>query len=190
MFRGTYISNLRDYLQDRATYFADTDVTLVGYPTATEGSNGGKFNSDTMISINANSSVKEQAWEFCQQMLSEDAQENLDWSLPVRKEAFDKVAAEALKPEIYYDEEGNEQEADYFSVWRGEEEVKLPLPTKTDTDKIKDYIENIKESVYFNEKVYNIVYEEAQKYFSGDQTSQAAADMIQSRASLYLSEQT
>ncbi len=190
LFRGTYISNLRDYLQDRATYFADTDVTLVGYPTATEGSNGGKFNSDTMISINANSSVKEQAWEFCQQMLSEDAQENLGWSLPVRKEAFDKVAAEALKPEIYYDEEGNEQEADYFSVWRGEEEVKLPLPTKTDTDKIKNYIENIKESVYFNEKVYNIVYEEAQKYFSGDQTSQAAADMIQSRASLYLSEQT
>ncbi len=190
LFRDAYISDIRDYLQERVTYFGDADVTLVGYPTAVEGSNGGKFNSDTLISISANSAMKEQAWEFCQQMLSEEAQESLSWSLPVRKEAFDKAAAKALEPQTYYDEEGNEQKVDYLSIWRGDEEVHIPLPTKEDTDKIKTYIENVKETMYFNEQVYNIVYEEAQKYFSGDQTSQAAADMIQSRAGIYLSEQT
>ncbi|GEM_PF-1050575 len=190
LFHSIYISNIGDYFREKATAFGDADVTLVGYPTAAEGSNGGKFNSDYLISASANSAVKDQIWEFCQQMLSEESQENLSWSLPVRKEAFDKAAAEALKPDITYDEEGNKQELDYISIWRGNEEVHIPLPAQADTDKIKDYISNVKETMYFNEQVYNIVYEEAEKYFSGDQTSQAAADMIQSRVSIYLSEQT
>ena len=65
----------------------------------------------------------------------------------------------------------------------------MPLPTQEDIDKIKSYIENVKETNYYDEQIYNIIDEEAQKFFAGDQTAQAAADMIQSRASLYLSEQ-
>ena len=93
-------------------------MTLVGYPTAVEGSNGGKFNSDSLISISANSAMKEQAWEFCQQMLSEEAQESLSGSLPVRKEAFDKAAAKALEPQTYYDEEGNEKSGFFHRLQR------------------------------------------------------------------------
>ncbi|MBR1528429.1 MAG: carbohydrate ABC transporter substrate-binding protein [Oscillospiraceae bacterium] len=190
LFREAYINDVRDYFHERAQYFGDSDVTLVGFPTATEGSNGGKFAPDYTISASANSAVKDQIWEFCQQMLSEESQEHLNYELPVRKEAFDKLAANALKPETYYDEEGNQKELDYMSIWRGEEETHVPLPTQADVDKLKSYIENMKDTVYYNEQVYNIISEEAQKYFSGDQTSQAAADMIQSRVSIYLSEQT
>lgn len=190
LFREVYLNDIRNYFQEKAQYFGDVPVTLTGFPTATEGSNGGKFASDYTVSISANSAVKEQAWEFCQQMLSEETQEHLNYMLPVRKEAFDKLCKEALKPQTYYDDEGNEKTMDSFTIWRGEEEVKLPLPTQADADAIKSYVENIKESVYYNEQVYNIISEEAQKYFSGDQTAQAAADMIQSRVSIYLSEQT
>jgi len=190
LFHDVYISDIRDYLQQRAQYFGDTDVTLVGFPTATEGSNGGKFSPDYTISASANSAMKDQIWEFCQQMLSEESQEHLSYTLPVRREAFDKLSQNALKPETYYDEEGNLKELDYISVWRGDEETHVPLPTQNDIDKIKSYIENVKDTIYYNEQVYNIISEEAQKYFSGDQTSQAAADMIQSRVSIYLSEQT
>jgi len=189
LFHGTYISDIKSYLQERAQYFGDTDVTLVGYPTGMEGSNGGKFMPEYTISASSNSAFKDQVWEFCQQMLSEDAQESVEWTLPVRKEAFDKMAANALKPDTYTDEDGNEVEIP-FTIYRGDEEVEMPLPTQADIDGIKSYIENIKETFYYNEQIYNIVSEEAQKYFSGDQTSQAAADMIQSRASIYLSEQT
>ena len=189
LFRGSYVNELKSYLQERATYFGDADVTLVGYPTGTEGSNGGRFMPEYTICGSANSAFKDQIWDFCQQMLSEDAQENLDWTLPVHKKAFDKMASEALKPDTYTDEDGNEVEIPY-TVYRGNEEIEIPLPTQADIDSIKSYIENVKETIYYNEQIYNIVSEEAQKYFSGDQTSQAAADMIQSRASIYLSEQT
>ena len=190
LFHGAQFNDIGDYLHEKAQYFGDADVTLVGYPTAVEGSNGGKFVPEYTMSVSANSAVKDQIWEFFQQMLSEDSQEHLNWSLPVRKEAFDKLGQNALKPDTYYDEEGNEKTMDYISIWRGEEEIHLPLPTQADVDSVKSYIENVKETVYYNEQVYNIVNEEAQKYFSGDQTAQAAADMIQSRVSIYLSEQT
>ncbi|MBR0485368.1 MAG: carbohydrate ABC transporter substrate-binding protein [Oscillospiraceae bacterium] len=189
LFREATISDIKSYLQEKTQYFGDADVTLVGGPTNTEGSNGGKFMPDYTISASANSVFTNQIWEFCQQLLSEDAQESLSWSLPVSKKAFDKAASNALKPDTYIDEDGKEVEIPY-TIWRGDEEVEVPLPTQADVDAIKTYIENIKETMYYNEQIYNIVYEEAQKYFSGDQTAQAAADMIQSRASIYLSEQT
>lgn len=184
-----YISDLKQYLQDRITYFDKAETTLIGLPTNKENSNGGMFQPDYTLSISANSSVKDQVWEFCQTMLSEEYQESLSWTLPVRKEAFDKAAEKALLPDTYTDEDGNEVEIP-LTIYRGDEEVPIDPFTKADTDRIKSYIENITETSYYNEQIYNIVDEEAQKYFSGDQTAQAAADMIQSRASIYLSEQT
>ena len=109
--------------------------------------------------------------------------------MPVRKEAFDKAIEKSLIPDTYTDENGKKQEYPH-TIYRGEEEINVPAFTKADTDRIKSYIENIKESSYYDEKIYNIVNEEAQKYFSGDQTAEKTAEMIQSRASLYISEQT
>jgi len=37
--------------------------------------------------------------------------------------------------------------------------------------------------------IYNILKEETKAYFAGEKTAQAAAEMIQSRASILLSEQ-
>ncbi|MBR4319697.1 MAG: extracellular solute-binding protein [Oscillospiraceae bacterium] len=189
LFYETYISDLKNYLQEKVSYFDKADTTFVGYPTNAENSNGGIFHSDYTISVSANSSVKDQIWEFCKTMLSEEAQESLDMALPVRREAFDKAAENALLPNTGFDEEGNEIEVP-FTVYRGEEEITPDPFTKADTDRIKSYIESITEYAYYDEQVYNIVNEEAQKYFAGDQSAQAAADMIQSRASLYISEQT
>ncbi len=189
LFRPVYISDVKNMLMERATYFDKEDVTLVGYPTASENSNGGRINPNFTIAIASNSAYQSQAWDFCKSLLTEEAQEELSWSLPVRREAFDKIAEKAIKPDTYIDEEGNEVEVPY-TFYRGEEEITVPTPTQEDVDKIKAYLESVTESSYYNEQVYNIVYEEASKYFAGDQTSQAAADMIQSRASLYLSEQT
>ena len=188
LFRQAYLSNVKSELQERMTYFDKADVTLIGYPTLKEDSNGGRFNPDFTLAISANSENKDQAWSFFKSMLEEDFQESLSWSCPVRKEAFDKMAAKALEPDTYTDQDGTEVVVP-FTVYRGMEEVEMPLPTQEDIDKIKSYIEGVTETNYYDEQIYNIIDEEAQKFFAGDQTAQAAADMIQSRASLYLSEQ-
>ncbi|MBQ8079872.1 MAG: hypothetical protein IJ236_07960, partial [Oscillospiraceae bacterium] len=108
--------------------------------------------------------------------------------IPVSRKAFDKKIAEEMKPQTYTDENGQEVRYD-DTIWRGDEEVKMPEMPKEFADSIKDYIAGITESGFYDEKIANIISEEAGKFFAGDQSAQQAADMIQSRASLYLSEQ-
>lgn len=162
LFHSIYIYTIQQYLQERTAAFDQADVSMIGYPTNVEDSNGGRFQPEYTLSISANSAMKEQIWEFFQMMLDEDAQENLYSSLPVRKEAFDLFAKEAMNANTFI--------------------------TQTDIDTIKNHIENIHESMYSNEQIYNIIYEEAQAYFTGEKSAQDAADTIQSRVTLYLSE--
>lgn len=187
LFQQFYIHDLKQTLRERYQYFDKADVTLVGYPTVKENSNGGRFNFDYTLAISANSAMKDQAWGFFTDMLSEESQEKLGWQLPLRKEAFDKIAEEAMQPETYKDQNGETQ---LITWYRGSEEMEQIIPTQKDIDEIKNYIMNITEIAYYDEQIYTIVQEETEKFFSGDQTAQAAADMIQSRASLYLSEQS
>ena len=53
----------------------------------------------------------------------------------------------------------------------------------------KDFILSIDSSVQYDNKIYEIVDEEAQSYFEGKQTAQEAADMMQNRIQIYISEQ-
>ena len=53
-----------------------------------------------------------------------------------------------------------------------------------------DYVQNINTCYYYDETVYNILWEEMQMVLAGDQTPEEAAKMIQIRASIYLSEQS
>ncbi|MDE6657917.1 MAG: hypothetical protein K2J88_04975, partial [Oscillospiraceae bacterium] len=110
-------------------------------------------------------------------------------STPVRIEAFDKKAQQALEPDTYIDENGETQVIP-FTIYRGQEQIELDMPTQADIDNIKNYIASVTETTYYNEQISTIIQEEAEKFFAGDQTAQTAVEMIQSRASLYLSEQS
>ncbi|MDE5737965.1 MAG: extracellular solute-binding protein [Oscillospiraceae bacterium] len=156
LFRDCYISSIKDQIRETVTYFGDADVTKVGYPTVNENSNGGRFQPDYTLAISANSDMQEQAWKFFEFMLSEDFQENLSWSTPVRIEAFDKKAQQALEPDTYIDENGETQVMPY-TIYRGQESVELDMPTQADIDKIKNYITSVTETTYYNEQIYTII---------------------------------
>ncbi len=189
LLRSVYLSDLRSAYEEQMQYFGDAPVTYIGYPTADDSSNGGVISFNGTVAISANTAYPDQCWQFMESMLDEDYQESLGWALPVSREAFDKLAAEAMKPQTYKDENGEIVNIP-FTIYRGDEEVKYPDMPQSFADGIKSYIESITTSNYFDETVYNVISEEAGMYFSGDQTAQAAADMIQSRVSIYLSEQS
>ena len=189
LLHTVYLSDLRNAYQERMQYFGDAPVTYVGYPTSDGTSNGGVISFNGTVAISANTAYPDQCWQFFESMLSEDYQESLNWSVPVSSEAFDKMAQEAMKPQTYKDENGEIVNVP-FTIYRGNEEVKYPDMPQSFVDEIKSYIQSITTSNYFDETVHNIISEEAGMYFSGDQTAQAAADMIQSRVSIYLSEQS
>ena len=188
LFYNEYISDLQSSYRDQMTYFDQEPVTMCGFPIVNENDNGGRFESSFSLAISSNSKCKDVCWSFFEYMLSDDFQNQLTWYIPVSKSAFDAKAQEAMSPDTYIDENGNEQVMD-FTVYRGNTEVKVPEMTQEYVDKIKNYIEGVTVSSYYDEQLYTIVDEEVQKYFAGDQDAKQTSDVIQSRASLYLAEQ-
>ncbi len=186
LFYPQQIWNVKDSYQDRFIYFNDTPVTMFGLPVVQEEDNGGRFETDLALAICSESKVKEECWQFFEMMLSDDFQMNMTRALPVSKTAFDALAQEQMIP-IEPDENGNEPY--HILTPEGQYTYSTPPMPQSYVDEIKTYISNIRYSSYYDAYVYNIVEEEAEKLFAGDQTAQQAADMIQKRASLYLSEQ-
>ena len=187
-FAQMWFSDIRSTYEEQMNNFDKAKVTRIGYPVSGSGGNGGRFTFSSTVAISANTDYADQCWEFISSMFTEDAQENLNWVLPVSRKAFDKMAQEAMKPRTYKDETGKEI-VEPFTVWRGDEEIKFPNMTQAYADELKTYIEGIRDISAYDSTIMTIIDEEAQKYYAGEQTSQQAANMIQSRASLYLSEQ-
>ena len=187
-FATLWINDVRSAYEEQLSNFDKAKVTRVGFPVSGSGGNGGRFNMYSCLAISANSDKQDQCWEFISSLFTEEAQENLSWMMPVSRKAFDKRCEEAMKPRTYKDETGKMVE-EQFTIWRGDEEIKYPNMPQSFADELKTYIEGIRDPYTYDATIMEIINEEGAKYFAGEQTSQQAADMIQSRASLYLSEQ-
>ena len=67
--------------------------------------------------------------------------------------------------------------------------VPIQIPNKHTKDRALSIIDSIDCINEFDRNVYTIIATEALAYFSGDKTAEQAASNIQSRVSIYLSEQ-
>lgn len=187
-FSNTWINDLKQTYRTEQEYFGEDGAVWVGYPVVEgKGGNGGRISISNTVAMSSNSKVKDKCWEYMSYLLSDDFQNELNWALPVKRSAFEKKVEEAKKPDTYM-EDGKEVESP-ITIWRGEESIEIPNMPQSYADRIKTYIEGITDCTYYDQTIYEIVHEESEKFFTGDQTAQQAADMIQSRASLYLSEQ-
>lgn len=160
--------------------FATDEVTFIGFPTTDENSSGGLFSPSFTIAVSSQSKYQEQIWEFIKYMLSEEYQGSLEWTLPVHKGEFQSRMEEAVNSNEEYDK--------YYYL--ASEEFDIGFPTQEEMDRLLTYVEGITQSTFYDISVYEIIDEEAGMFFSGDQTAEQAASMIQSRVSLYLSEQS
>ena len=59
-----------------------------------------------------------------------------------------------------------------------------------ESDLLREYVHGIRKSFYYDHRIQDILMEEAEKMLAGDQTPQECAEMMQSRVSIYLSEQS
>ena len=60
--------------------------------------------------------------------------------------------------------------------------------SQNQVNELWNYICGVKVVEYMNRDVTEIIMDEADRFFAGQQTAQAAADKIQSRIDLYISE--
>lgn len=165
-----------DYQRVRAADFGYADITLVGYPVIS-GGNGCIFSAPFTVGINAMSKYPDEVWNVFMEFLSEDTQRKLDtktetYSFPVLRSALEE-----------------DLEASAKGAGRMEGKLNIGKNSEEDVAMLKSYIEGATMFYYTDPTITDIIIEEADMYYAGDQSAEDAAKKMQSRASLYLSEQ-
>lgn len=179
-----YLSGFRDYAYVEQAVFGE-DITLIGFPS--EEGNGAGINIGTTMAISALSKNKDVAWEFLKLFLKEEYQDSLTYNFPVRISSLRKLEEKAWEKPYYLDENGNKVEYDDYYYISGMEIPAVPL-TQEETGEFVDYLMSLDKLCVYNEALNNIITEECESYFAGQKTAQEVADIIQSRAKIYVSE--
>ncbi len=157
----------------RRYYFGDEDITLTGFPMVYDEGNGGVFDTSFTVSINAQSTEKEKIWDFMKYLLSEEYQKKQD-ALPIHRGALE------------FQIEQDEHNVTFMAFGQ----MFVGALESWESDILRDYIEGVRTCSYYDYRVHDILMEETEKMLAGDQSPQEAAEMMQSRVSIYLSEQS
>ncbi|MBQ9894494.1 MAG: extracellular solute-binding protein [Ruminococcus sp.] len=182
------IGDIKEYNDMKKVTFNE-DISLVGYPSD-KGSNGGVLQAESYCAILESSPAKEECWKLIKTFFDEGAQtDQIYCSFPALISAFEKRAEDSTKKDYYIDDDGKKQEIDRIMFVNGKE-INVPPLTEDEKNTLMNYIKDIdmiKSDLPLD--IMKIINEEMKAYFAGEKTAQAAADMIQSRASILLSEQ-
>ena len=179
-----YISSFEDYQVLKKAYFG-SDVEFNGLPAG----DGGKsfIYPVVQLAMNHDSKYKDAAWEFMRSFMLDDYQNNLEWGLPIKQSAFDALAKKAQEKPYYIDEKGKKVES--YNIWNiGGEDVEITELSSEEAQQLVDFVKSVSNSMSFEQKVNDIIAEEAGAFYEGQKSAEEVADIIQNRVSLYLSE--
>ena len=113
------------------------------------------------------------------------------------KTDFEYQIKNAMTPEYQVDENGNQVLDEngkpiplpLGSMWiSDDQEIKLPRPSQDDYDRFMELYNAIDSENYSDENITKIITEETAAYFAGDRSLDDIVRQIQSRVSLYVSE--
>lgn len=183
LFSITSISSISDFKYYKQGLFG-TDISCVGYPNDM-GINNSVIYPSKRLAISAQSKNKDSAWEFLKKFLTEEYQDEV-YYFPVRKTSFDKKAMETTQKPYYMDDDKKvEYDESYFI---GGQDIKAVPFTQEEVLEYTNFVKSLKLVSNYNVNVNNIIFEEASAYFSGQKSAEEVADIIQSRLSIYVNE--
>lgn len=201
MLVQTTISDLGYSLQEYKGVFGG-EVSCVGYPREDGGVGSAFIQGGTSLSISSTCKEKEAAWSFVRQILLPvtDDEENYygGGQFYVNKKDFDKSMTDAMTPQYetdengdpVLDENGNPVELTMGGWWITDDvQIEVKTPTQADYDQFMALYNAVDSMSYVDEKVSEIVNDEAAAYFAGDKDLDSCAAQIQSRVKIYVNEQ-
>lgn len=181
LFYNSGLDSIKTYRELKQVVFGE-DIKLIGYPND-EGINQSSIKPTASLTINSHAQYPDAAWEFVRSFLLEEYQNNNDLrGIPVTEKGIDFVLEKAMSKTSDQNEERDNMS--YYS----DPPTKLEPLTQEDADYIKNFIKSLNRMYYYNVYVFNIIKEEASAYFSGQKTAKEAADIIQSRLTIYVNE--
>lgn len=169
-------------------------LSYFGYPTA-DGKNGSFAYLTCIIGVNANTKHPAAVWEFIKFLINNDeVQFDASYSsIPIKKSVLEQQIASFQNPYSRY--EGKEitvNDDGTFNVDGVRQDCQYnPEPAMTDRQLNKFYklLNEAKTPYEFDNKIYDIITECAAGYFGNNRSLEQTVSDIQSRVSIYLSEQ-
>lgn len=209
LFNNVYFYDFNSYKQTKDGYFGE-DITFTGFPVTQASGSGSILNASSEIAISSKSKHKDGAWEFIKYVISnniseepvyiwdESKGEQVDtgkvayvtssYALPVLKDQLQKLGTQATVPNTYIDADGKEVEQENI-YYIGDQEVKISKITQAEVDMLIEYFETVTKMSRYDQSIVDIVNEETALFFDGTKSVDETASIIQSRASIYMSEQ-
>lgn len=181
--------------------FRTKDITVIGYPSSSGGSAVIQQDANA-IAISAKSKHKDGAWDFVKTLISKEYQDKTSYNFPIRTESLEAMMANEVKTakENYDRWNNNGNDGDividggmmrkYAGIARtgnGDENL-IPYLTEEYAQMVLDCIRSADMLWKYDESMNTIIKEEAQKFFDGQCTAEAAATATQSRVSIYIGE--
>lgn len=183
ILKSEYLYDFRTLKRDEAADFGEA-VTFIGVPSET--GNGSTIQLSTSLAITAKAKNPDGAWEFIKTLLSDEAQANVS-GYPVKLSAFNALAEKAKEKPYWEDENGNKEYYDDI-YWIADQSIVIEPNTDEDNERIISFIKSVTNVYSYDTDLFNIVDEEVQAYFSGQKSVDEVVDIIQNRASTYISE--
>lgn len=193
---GEHNVDMNDFCKVRDTDFGD-DITLVGYPSSS--GHGGKLSLLDEFVIPNTCSDKKGAWQFVRHFLTEEIQavpeEIVEPGAPIHEVRYLRTRKDCFEDWLdtcrYFIDWSDEQQA-FVKVYQlgKNNETAHPL-TDEEINDLRRYILSC-DTLYdgLDSEIISICKEEAAVYFAGDCTAKQAADYIQNRCSILVSERS
>ena len=187
IMRQEWLSDFRSIQMQMAIFGGE--IVFKGYPSPSR--SGHVLSASSGIAITTSCSDKDGAWQFIRTILTEDWQRsNMRGMFPTNRAVFNEQLTEAMTPQTYIDEDGNEVEISMGSWgWNGFT-VEMYAMKQAEADQILDVINSVSGIYTYDDGLMTIITEGAGDFFSGRSSAGDAARVIQSRASIYVAEQS
>ncbi|MBQ7821746.1 MAG: carbohydrate ABC transporter substrate-binding protein [Clostridia bacterium] len=198
-----YVSSFDSITSMMGYTFRTDDIALLGYP----GVNGSPVIADdaSAIAISSKSKLKDGAWAFISSLLSPEFQDSLEYGLPVLTSSLEKMKDKQVEDA----QERKKRDEENESIGGIDEEfgvmVTAPVAKAVAVDSAgneiptfylnEEYAELILEFIRsadtltrYDDEILSIVNEEAGRFFEGQCSADQAAEAVQGRVSIYVSE--
>jgi ABC-type glycerol-3-phosphate transport system substrate-binding protein len=187
------LRNVLDFAQIEKE--AGEELTMVGWPSF-DGRDTAVLSPMCTLGISAQAENAQGAWEFLRYIINDiETQEEISYNFfPVRKATLDTQNQVLLKP--FAEFEGKEIVIEAGGFWVDGQFYNIeydptPLITQEQIARVLRQISVTAATANgYDKTIEAIVLEEASAFFTGDKSAEEAAKLIQSRASLYVAEQS
>ncbi|MBQ8510448.1 MAG: extracellular solute-binding protein [Clostridia bacterium] len=185
------ITSIRSYVQTLFS-FGFEDVNFVGYPT--ENGNGALIRAYESYAISGKSLVQEGAWQFLKYLTENQGTERggSNYGFPSLKTAFDAVAEQMMEMHYFFKFSGGTngwsgEARDYGDRYKKSDGILRDI-TEEDVENLKKLFDGVQREPDLEGEIVTIINEEAAMYFAGDKSLEETAEIIQSRVSRYVAE--